>query len=80
MHLNTCLTGSKISDFKEIVLGIGGESNSSQVVLSCSSTDSKLVTKGAEKNTEGKRCYMVPLSGLSKVEYFLLTFRLMFVF
>jgi hypothetical protein len=50
---------------------MGGETNSSQVVLSGSSMYTKLVTKGAEKNTEGKRCYMVPLSGLSKVETFL---------
>ena len=46
---------------------MGGDTNSSQVVLSSSSTDSKLVTKGPEKNTEGKRCFMVPLHGMSKV-------------
>lgn len=46
---------------------MGGETNASQVVLSSSSTDTKLITKGPNKNTDGKRCYMVPLSGLSKV-------------
>lgn len=59
--------GSSITDFKQIVKGMGGEVNASQVVLSSSSTDSRLITKGPGKNTEGKRCYMVPISGLSKV-------------
>lgn len=61
------LIGSTITDFKQIVKGIGGETNASQVVLSSSSTDSRLITKGPNKNTEGKRCYMVPVNGLSKV-------------
>ena len=47
--------------------GLGGEINASQVVLSSSSTDSRLITKGEGKNTEGKRCYMIPVNGLSKV-------------
>ena len=58
--------GSTISDFKQIVVGLGGETLASQVVLSSSSTDTKLITKGPAKNTDGKRCYMVPVQGLSK--------------
>ena len=58
--------GSTISDFKQIVVGLGGETLASQVVLSSSSTDTKLITKGPTKNTDGKRCYMVPVHGLSK--------------
>lgn len=61
------ITGSTISDFKLTVTRLGGETNASQVVLSSSSTDTRLVTKGPGKNTEGKRCYMLPLRGLSKV-------------
>ena len=49
--------GSTISDFKQIVVGLGGETLASQVVLSSSSTDTKLITKGPTKNTDGKRCY-----------------------
>ena len=60
--------GSTITDFKNIVRGMGGETNASQVVLSSSSTDTRLITKGPDKNTEGKRCYMVPVQGLSKVD------------
>ena len=59
--------GNTISDFKKIVTGLGGETNASQVVLSSSSTDTKLITKGPNKNTEGKRCFMVPVASLSKV-------------
>ena len=65
-YFDLCL-GSTISDFKQIVKGMGGEVNASQVVLSSSSTDNRLITKGPGKNTEGKRCYMVPINGLSKV-------------
>ena len=61
------LKGNTIADFKKIVTGLGGQTNASQVVLSSSSTDTKLITKGPNKNTEGKRCYMIPLTGLSKV-------------
>ena len=50
-----------------MVIGLGGEVNASQVVLSSSSTDVKLITKGPNKNTEGKRCTMVPVGSLSKV-------------
>ena len=49
------------------MIGLGGDTNASQVVLSSSSTDTKLITKGPKKNTEGKRCYMIPIAGLSKV-------------
>ena len=62
-------SGSKISDFKQIVKGMGGDSNASQVVLSNSSMDVKLITKGVSKNTEGKRCYMIRINGLSKVKH-----------
>lgn len=58
--------GSTIADFKQIVIGLGGETLASQVVLSSSSTDTKLITEGPAKNTDGKRCYMVPVHGLSK--------------
>ena len=61
------LIGNTITDFKKIVTGLGGQTNASQVVLSSSSTDTKLITKGPNKNTEGKRCYMIPITGLSKV-------------
>ena len=44
-----------------IVLGMGGDMNSCQIVLSSSSMDTKLEPKGAERNTS-KCCYMVPLS------------------
>ena len=57
---------STIAHFKKIVTGLGGETLASQVVLSSSSTDTKLITKGPAKNTDGKRCYMVPVHGLSK--------------
>ena len=45
LWLKISFSGSKISDFKQIVVGMGGETNSSQVVLSSSSTDTKLITK-----------------------------------
>lgn len=61
------IPGSTISDFKLVVKGMGGEINASQVVLSSSSTDNRLITKGEGKNTEGKRCYMIPVHGFSKV-------------
>ena len=68
-HTLLLFKGNVISDFKKMVIGLGGEVNASQVVLSSSSTDVKLITKGPNKNTEGKRCTMVPVGSLSKVVY-----------
>ena len=56
--------------------GLGGEINASQVVLSSSSTNSRLITKGEGKNTEGKRCYMIPVNGLSKVMLYIIFVKL----
>ena len=66
------IPGNKISDFKTVVENIGGSISSVQQMLRSDCLDDKIITKPKEvKNTESKRCMLIPISGLSKVGYFL---------
>ena len=59
--------GSRVTDFKQIVAACGGSVSSPQQMLSMNSFDEKIITKGENRNTESQRCFLIPLSGISKV-------------
>ena len=62
------LIGNKIANFSTAVGNLGGSISSVQQMLRSDCMDDKIVTKPREiKNTERKRCILVPLNSLSKV-------------
>ena len=57
-----------ISSFKSIITNIVGSFSSVQQMLKITSLHTKLITKPKElKNTESKRCCLIPVAGLAKV-------------